>query len=286
MSVPLELLACPACRGSLTSAAGILRCSSCAADYEIRGGVPILMIPDDRARYGVRFREAEGATMAARYGERASGSAVARLKRALRPPLPLIHNPAEPQLPAPAGSANLWIGGAGRATPGFINLDLHLFPGVNLVANAERLPFRDAVLDSVECDAVLEHAENPERLVCEILRVLNPHGLVHAVVPFCHPYHAYPSDFRRWTQPGLTRLLEEAGFQLIAAGVRTGPMATLLAFTLEYAKVLLGGGALGKSAYTALGWILFPLRYADLLLYRSERAALLANHVYALARKR
>jgi SAM-dependent methyltransferase len=243
------------------------------------------MTVDDRIRFGARLVVVDGSAMQARYAERSSAAALARLKRALRPPLPLVHNPAEPRLPAPPGSANLYIGGGGRETPGFINLDIGFFAGVNIVANAERLPFRDAVLDGVECDAVLEHVEDPDRLACEMLRVLKPGGRVHVVVPFCHPYHAYPADHRRWTEAGLRQWLERMGFRSLQSGVRTGPTATLLAFLLEYTKVLFGTGKAGKAAWALSGWLLFPLRYVDLWLNRGGRAHLLANHVYALAAK-
>lgn len=285
LRVPLELLACPACRGALEPAAGGLRCETCAADYPVEDGVPLLMTAEDRRRFQARLGESEGAVMTARYGERASGAAAARLKRALRPPLPLVHNPAEPRLPHPAGSRNLWIGGGGRATPGFFNLDIGRFPGVDLLANAERLPLCDSVLDAVECDAVLEHVENPDALAREIFRALKPGGLVHAVVPFCHPYHAYPADFRRWTQAGLEQWFHSFGFERLESGVRTGPAATLLAFLLEFNKVLFGEKLLGKAAYAACGWLLFPLRYLDTWLNRTPRAHLLANHVFLLARK-
>jgi len=64
-------------------------------------------------------------------------------------------------------------------------------------------------------------------------------------------------------------------------GLRTGPTATLLAMVCEYVK-LVGG----KAAYVALAWILWPLRYLDLWLNRKLQAYVLANHMYALLRKK
>jgi uncharacterized protein YbaR (Trm112 family)/SAM-dependent methyltransferase len=285
MRVPLEILACPKCASPLETSGEGLRCAACGGAYPVISGVPLLMTPEDRARFGVRLAEPGGAGMAARYSERASASLGARLKRILRPPLPLVHNPAEPALPCPPGSLNLHLGGGGRSVPGFFNLDIGLFPGVDVVANAERLPFAEEALDAIECDAVLEHVEAPESLAREALRVLKPGGLFHAVVPFCHPYHAYPADYRRWTQAGLGHWLAGLGFEILATGARTGPTATLLTFLLEYVKLLFGGGSAGKAAYAAAGWLLFPFRYLDCWLNRRAGADLLANHVFALARK-
>ena len=69
-------------------------------------------------------------------------------------------NPREP-VDFPLGRWNLYIGGAGRTVPGYVNLDLFPMPGVDIAANAEQLPFGDAIFQRVECDAVLEHVRDP-----------------------------------------------------------------------------------------------------------------------------
>ena len=145
-------------------------------------------------------------------------------------------NPAEPK-DFPLGRWNLYIGGAGRSVPGYVNIDLFALPGVNVAADAEQLPFPSNRFQRVECDAVLEHVLNPRRVMCEIRRVLAPGGYVHLVTPFCHPIHAYPNDFRRFTIDGLKELAGD--LVVVAEGWRTGPTATLLVFVLEYVKILL-----------------------------------------------
>jgi len=208
--------------------------------------------------------------------------AAGRLRRALEPPAPLIMNPAEPT-DFPLGRYNLYIGGAGRAVTGCVNLDLFPMPGVDVAANAELLPFPANLFQRVECDAVLEHAEHPEKLVREIERVLAPGGYAHLVTPFCHPFHEYPKDYRRYTLDGLKQLA--GGLEVVAEGWRTGPTATLLVFMLEYAKLLLPWRWWRVASGGVLGWLLFPLRYLDLLLLRSPHAGRLGNHCYLWLRK-
>ena len=208
------------------------------------------------------------------------------LRRRLRwllPPAPVWHNPAENRVDAPLGRWNLYIGSAGAHAPGYVNLDLFPLANVDVAANAELLPFRDGQFTRVECDAVLEHAEYPDRIVREIERVLAPGGFAHLVVPFCHPYHAYPSDYRRYTPEGLRQLA--GGLEVVASGWRTGPTATLLVTLLEYVKLWMPGRLLRGVAHVALGWLLFPLRYLDALLLRSPRAGVLGNHHYLWLRK-
>jgi SAM-dependent methyltransferase len=205
-----------------------------------------------------------------------------RLRRALEPPAPFISNPREPK-DFPLGRWNLYIGGAGRAVEGYVNLDLFAVPGVDVAADAHQLPFRDGIFQRVECDAVLEHVRRPEEVMAEMRRVLAPGGYLHLVTPFCHPFHEYPKDYRRFTIDGLREL--GAGMEVVDAGWRTGPTATLLVFTLEYVKGLLPWKPWRALAHGVLGWVLFPLRYLDLLLLRSDAAGRIGNHCYVWLRK-
>jgi len=191
-------------------------------------------------------------------------------------------NPAEPK-DFPLGRWNLYIGGAGREVPHYINLDLVPLPGVDVAADAEQLPFPDARFQRVECDAVLEHVRRPERVMSEIERVLVPGGYAHLVTPFCHPFHEYPSDYRRFSPCGLRAIAPN--FTVVAEGWRTGPTATMLVFTLEYVKLLLPWRAWRVFSHGVLGWLLFPLRYLDLLLFRSPRAHRIGNHCYLWLQK-
>ena len=204
-------------------------------------------------------------------------------RRWLEPPLPLIQNPDEP-VSFPLGRWNLYIGGAGRSVPDFVNLDLLAVPGVDLVADAECLPFSDGVFTRVECDAVLEHVRNPERVMREIVRVLAPGGFAHLVTPFCHPFHEYPRDYRRFTIDGLKQL-NDGALEVVADGWRTGPTATLLVFTLEWVKLLLPWEWWRMIAHGVFGWVLFPLRYLDLILLKSPMAGRIGNHCYLWLKK-
>jgi SAM-dependent methyltransferase len=206
-----------------------------------------------------------------------------RLRRLLEPPEPLIRDPKELEVNAPLGRWNLYIGGAGSFVDGYVNIDIMALPGVDIVANAEKLPFPGNLFQRVECDAVLEHVENPELVMQEIERVLAPGGYAHIVVPFCHPLHEYPRDYRRFTLDGLRHLA--GGLNEVASGWRTGPTATLLVFLLEYAKVWLPWGPSRTVVHGILGWVLFPLRYLDKILRWSPRFERLGNHCYIWLRK-
>jgi len=136
----------------------------------------------------------------------------------------------------------------------------------------------------VECDAVLEHVERPELLVGEIYRRLATEGIAHFVVPFCHPFHEYPRDFRRYTPDGLKQLC--SGFEILEGGWRTGPTASWLVFTLEYAKTWVNARWAKGAIHVILGWLLFPLRYLDCLLLKRADSGQIGNHYYLYVRKK
>lgn len=201
----------------------------------------------------------------------------------LRPPQPVIHNPAERLIPHCEG-AKLFIGGAGGIVPAaFLNVDLTEMEGVGVVADIQKLPFATGSVAAIECDAVLEHVPDANAAVAELYRVLKPGGYLHVVVPFCQAFHAYPSDYRRWTTEGLKSLLAE--FDILDVGVRAGPTATLLSFFLEYLKLPFSG-KVGKAIYAAAGWVVWPLRYVDVWLNRRPNALVLAHAIYALVQKK
>ena len=202
----------------------------------------------------------------------------------LAPPAPLILNPREPK-DYPLGRWNLYIGGAGNQVSGYVNLDLFSAPGVDVQANAEQLPLPSGVFTRVECDAVLEHVRDPNLVMAEIKRVLAPGGYAHLVTPFCHPFHEYPKDFRRFSLDGLKELAG-SDVEVIAEGWRTGPTATMLVFTLEFVKLWFPWRWWRVLAHGVLGWVLFPLRYLDLLFLDTPRAGRMGNHCYLWVRKR
>ena len=220
----------------------------------------------------------------ARLYQRRSGSGwKGRLYRALQPPAPFVMNPRE-VIDAPLGRWNLYIGGAGNRVDGYVNVDLFSLPGVDVAADAEALPFPDGVFQRVECDAVLEHVRDPVRVMREIERVTAPGGYVHLVTPFCHPFHEYPKDYRRFTPDGLKQLA--GALEPVAEGWRTGPTATMLVFILEYAKLLFPSRVWRIAVHGILGWTLSPFRYLDLWLLRTERAGQIGNHCYVWLRKK
>jgi SAM-dependent methyltransferase len=73
-----------------------------------------------------------------------------------------------------------------------------------IAAAGEHLPFADASFDVVLCDNVVDHAEDPARIVRELARVLAPGGLLYFTVNFHHAvYSAAAALHSAWNAAGL-----------------------------------------------------------------------------------
>ncbi|MEP7039157.1 MAG: class I SAM-dependent methyltransferase [Acidobacteriota bacterium] len=67
-----------------------------------------------------------------------------------------------------------------------------------IAAIGEKLPFADASFDVVLSDNVIDHAENPIKIVEELARVLKPEGLLYFTVNIHHPIYSAASAAHGW----------------------------------------------------------------------------------------
>jgi SAM-dependent methyltransferase len=73
-----------------------------------------------------------------------------------------------------------------------------------VAAPGERLPFEDASFDVVLCDNVVDHAENPRKILEEIARVMKPGAVLYFEVNIHHPfYHVAASAHAGWRGLGV-----------------------------------------------------------------------------------
>jgi SAM-dependent methyltransferase len=73
-----------------------------------------------------------------------------------------------------------------------------------VAAFGEALPFEDGAFDLILCDNVVDHAEDPQRIVEEISRVLAPGGLLYFTVNVHHPIFHYAATLHAgWRALGI-----------------------------------------------------------------------------------
>jgi SAM-dependent methyltransferase len=165
-----------------------------------------------------------------------------------------------------------------------INTDLFAFNKVDIVFNTI-LPFKADTVDLFVNIAVLEHMQNPQVAVSEMLRCLKPGGELLVYVPFTQPIHSAPNDYYRWTAAGLGELFK--GFLVVDVGVGAGPMSGFLWVFQEWLSILLsfGNSALKDLVMILTMLITFPFKYLDVLLERYPAANKIASGFYIYARK-
>jgi SAM-dependent methyltransferase len=284
---------CPSCHTAIGSA-GVdeIRCPACGSRYPVMPGrVPLLLVPEQQDRFKqVLSEDPGGRRMAEEY--RRFGTWKNRVRAVLRPPSIVL----DTDLPR----RHSWIydthgldtlvlsigGGPGRENPRAINLNVDAFDSVDLVADGMNIPLIDQCVDTVTCNAVIEHVPDPVVLVSEMHRVLKPGGYLQMMIPFVFPFHAYPSDFQRFTMQGALQLTR--AFEAVELAVLTGPTSAMLVLFREWLRLLVPGGhrpAVRTFLNGVSGWLTFPFKYLDLYMNRKQGAPTLAAAFYYLGKK-
>ena len=177
--------------------------------------------------------------------------------------------------------------GAGYTSLGdrVVNVDIFDSGTTDVIGSAMALPFPGGCADLVIMQGVLEHVEDATSALAESIRVLKPGGLFYTEMPFLQPYHESPIDLRRSTKSGLATLC--APLVEIESGIHIGPAATFAWFLREFWARLLSGGrpSVYAKASTLIGWVVFPLRYADRFLDKIPHLHTIASSCYYLGRK-
>ena len=155
----------------------------------------------------------------------------------------------------------------------YLTLDLIYSPGIDIIADAHKLPFKLNKFDWVLCTNLLEHVKDPKKIVAEARGVLKLGGKILIYVPFYYRYHPDPKDFYRFTEDGVRELLKD--FDQIKIKKIGGVIVVVLEiFSIELAilqpifeilwkftKPL--DRSLRKNRYYALGWFAIGLKKKD-----------------------
>lgn len=176
--------------------------------------------------------------------------------------------------------------GIKKIHPEVINLDIFPFKGVDIVADATRLPFKDGSVDMIITESTLEHIPNSYQAMEKMTRVIKPGGYIYVSIPFLMPFHASPNDYGRLTIEGLKYNFME--FEPIKSGMRGGPVSALITFLIFFIPLPLS--VISKSLYQFSAYIvmifLTPLRIFDLIFYIFPQSIDVAGLIYFLGKKK
>ncbi len=106
---------------------------------------------------------------------------------------------------APADGLLLDLGGGNRQVDDsrYLNLDYADYGEPDLLADATKLPLRDASIDAVHSTGVFEHIPDPIKAGAEVARVLKPGGRAIIDWAFMQPIHAEGHHFYNATPWGV-----------------------------------------------------------------------------------
>ena len=187
----------------------------------------------------------------------------------------------------PRAGKTLNIGsGPQRLGSDIINVDIHPYAGVDIVADGMSVPLPDGSVSRIVSNTVLEHVANPKAAIDEMHRLLPVGGFVYICVPFLYQFHTSPNDFQRWTHEGLRELMKD--FTIVEIGVRAGPFSALTVTLCYICATIFSFGS--KKLY----WILvnvfmvvfFPIKFLDILFNHWPNAINMSAIIYCVAKKR
>jgi SAM-dependent methyltransferase len=250
------ILACPACRGSLTYSDDCATCSTCAIGYPIRGGrIYFIDVPqrdDEMDRLKGWLKRVLG---------RAYYTVGVYL---LAPTFPFNFGRFIARY-VDAGTSMVVDAGSGnhRLHPNIICVDLFDYDAVDVVCSLETLPFKTGSIDAIVSRSVLEHVRAPYGVVREFRRCTREGGINIHMIPFVFPEHASPADFHRFTTHGHDVLFED--WDLILRTNPGGPVSAALLHFLDVAATVLSLNIawLKSVVYLALCAVVFPLKFLD-----------------------
>lgn len=290
-----KLIACPKCKKSRIKISNDkIACSKCKSNYKIENGVPIfiesIVENADNAKESFRRKIIRKGPKAYRSFNKIyrflgpPGSVYAKSKKIENAK---ITNPLLRILKK--GQTRLNIGASRKKNyRGTINLDIGAFEGVNIVADGKNLPFKNNSFDLVIIESVLEHIDEPEKVIEESARVLKKGGRIHISIPFVFGFHGSPNDFNRYTLVGLVKRLKNNGFEIEEAGILSGPGSTISQMLRYYLALLFSfnNDFLFSLMLNIFGWLTFPLKYTDILLNKYKKAHMISNVIYATGIKK
>jgi len=121
------------------------------------------------------------------------------------------------------------------------------------IYNGEKLPHQDNYFDIITANHVLEHIQNPKRILTELKRVLKNKGRIYIEVPnkrslwgkphgkFAGTVHFFddPTHFRPYSQIELAQLCRQSGFRIIKSGIVRNLLHLILSPILLFAGSLM-----------------------------------------------
>jgi ubiquinone/menaquinone biosynthesis C-methylase UbiE len=104
---------------------------------------------------------------------------------------------------------------------------------VDVICEAVNLLFDDNSFDTVFSTQVIEHVEDPFKMLGEMYRVLKKDGIVIISAPFCWELHEQPYDFFRYSKYGLHAMFKRHNLEILELKANGGKWAAIFQMNIN-----------------------------------------------------
>ncbi len=159
-------------------------------------------------------------------------------------------------------------------------------PGVDLVADAHDLSMAaDGSVDCVVTVSTLRHIRFPQKVMVENRSILHPGKILYVGGLFMFPFNKDQEGYYRFSIDGIKVLCEdfeciESGFNRVLASCMCHLLVHFCAITLSFNNKIIYG--INVDLFT---WLLFWIKYLDIILGKYKMAKVIHAGVYFLGRK-
>ena len=160
---------------------------------------------------------------------------------------------------------------------------------VDVICPATDLKFPAENFDTVFSTQVIEHVDDPAKMLSEANRVLKMNGHLILSAPFCWELHEEPYDFYRYSKYGLKAMLEKAGFEVLKIKPNGGKWAAVVQLQIN---IIYSGFASRRFSSRIMKFLFTKLGFTSLfnsvglwLDRRSNDDLLTLNYVVAARKK-
>ena len=122
----------------------------------------------------------------------------------------------------------------------------------DFISDVLKLPFEDGKFDTAICTEVLEHVEDPLKLVSEVSRMLKPGGYALISSGWATAYHKEPKDYWRFSLDAYRLLCERVGLELVDVYKKGGVLTMLFYFVNRNIELNVKGRAVLKKVWSKL----------------------------------